>query len=164
MGGSAYISGVEYKEYDNFFVSPFRENGVVFQSTEHYYQYHKCVNDYDRNNVLTASIEDVYSVGQTVEITDNWEERKLDVMFQGNYLKFTQNENLRDSLCNTSESDMIDVPSNAFGSLFWGSGINGEGKNWNGKILMAVRDLLWGKSIDDFLFEKKYESFCLKMK
>lgn len=161
MGGSAFIENVEYKEYDNFFYCLFREDHITFQSTEHYYQYHKCVNNEDRSRVLSASIEDVYSIGQQVEIKEDWEEKKLDVMFRGNYLKFSQNDDLRESLCETVGE--IYVPSNCFGSLFWGSGINGEGKNWNGKILMAVRDLLLKKPIDDFLFEKKYESFCLKM-
>lgn len=162
MGGSAYIDDQEYQEYDNFWVAPFVEDGVTFLSSEHYYQYHKCVNDHDKSMIHNASVEDVYSIGQTVELVHDWEEKKLDVMFNGNWLKITQNESLKQKLV-TSVGEIY-VPCNAFGSLFWGSGINREGKNWNGKILMAIRDRLNGIPIDDFLFEKQYESFCLKMK
>lgn len=112
--------------------------------------------------IRNASIEDVYSIGQSVDLVHDWEEKKLDVMFNGNWLKITQNESLKEKLVKSVGE--IYVPCDAFGSLFWGSGIKGEGKNWNGKILMAIRDRLNGIPIDDFLFEKQYESFCLKMK
>jgi ribA/ribD-fused uncharacterized protein len=171
MGGSAYAyssnsskdESKEYKEYDNFWQSSFiDENGIYFPSVEHYYQYNKCVKESDRKSILEASIEDVYSLGQNVELREDWEEVKLDVMYKGNYMKFTQNEILKNMLKNTK--GFIYVPSVLFGCLFWGSGINLEGKNWNGKILMAVRDSLNNESIEDFLFEKKYECFMAKMK
>jgi ribA/ribD-fused uncharacterized protein len=164
MGGSAYdINNNEYKEYDNFWLTSFvDEDGNKFPSVEHYYQYHKCVNENDKKRVLNASIEYVYAVGQNVELRNDWEEIKLDIMFQGNYMKFVQNDELRDMLKNTRE--YIHVPSVLFGCLFWGSGIRLEGKNWNGKILMAIRDLLNNIPIEDFLIEKKYESFMAKMK
>lgn len=162
MGGSAFVDGKEYKEFDNFHYSKFTdENGVTFISSEHYYQYSKCVNDEDREKVLKSSIENVYSVGQRVDLREDWEKTKLMKMYEGNRMKYFQNEYLGNQLKDTKGE--IVVPSIMFGCLFWGSGVEGvcEGENWNGKILMAIRDELNGKGNEDFILEIRYRNFMM---
>ena len=162
MGGSAFIEGKEYEEFDNFYKCKFIDtNGNTFISSEHYYQYSKCVNDKDRERVLKSSIENVYSVGQNVVLKEDWDKIKLSKMYEGNRMKIFQNQYLANKLKETKGE--IIVPSIIFGCLFWGSGVEGiyEGENWNGKILMAIRDELNGKNMDDFILEMRYRNFLM---
>jgi len=162
MGGSAFIEGKEYKEFDNFYECKFRDsNENIFISSEHYYQYSKCVNDFDRARVLKSSIENVYSVGQSVVLREDWEKIKLYKMYEANRMKYFQNQDLGNQLKGTIGE--IIVPSIMFGCLFWGAGIAGiyDGENWNGKILMAIRDELNGKDVEDFILEMRYRNFLM---
>ena len=161
MGGPAVINNIEYPEFDNFYECNITKYDITFHSTEQYYQYHKCALESDKNLILTSSIEYVFGVGQSVQLVQDWESIKLPIMYQANKLKFSQHKNLLDLLLSTTGD--ITVPSCVFGSLFWGSGIENEGENWNGKILMAIRDEARGLDIEDFLIEMKYRCFLFKM-
>jgi ribA/ribD-fused uncharacterized protein len=161
MGGSGYCDGVEYPQFDNFYECCLEEDGIQFASTEHYYQYHKCILDSDKKRILASSVEYVFSIGQSVELVPHWESIKLKVMYRANQLKFNQHPDLAKLLISTEGE--ITVPSCVFGSMFWGSGIDGTGENWNGKILMAIRDQLKGNTSDEIMFEISYRSFLLKL-
>lgn len=155
MGGPAYINNIAYYQFDNFYQVTFIDNhGIEHKSAEHYYQYCKCIKDSDKLVILNSSIEDVYSLGQKVEICDLWDSIKLFKMYEGNRFKYLQNSSLGEMLKNTSGK--IIVPS---GDLFWSYGSDyHQGENWNGLILEAIRDELNGHSVDDFRLEMKVRS------
>jgi N-glycosidase YbiA len=69
----------------------------------------------------------------------DWDDVKLDIMRKADWAKFSQHADLAQLLLATAAAALIeDSPSDAF----WGTGRNGEGSNWAGRVLMEVRDRL----------------------
>ena len=81
---------------------------------------------------------------------EKWDKYKIGIVWYGNYLKFTQHEDLRIRLLATEDRIMAEASPY---DLIWGIGFranddlaldqkNWKGKNLLGKILMSVRDSL----------------------
>eukprot|EP00470_Lotharella_oceanica_P006144 CAMPEP_0170168974 /NCGR_PEP_ID=MMETSP0040_2-20121228/1916_1 /TAXON_ID=641309 /ORGANISM="Lotharella oceanica, Strain CCMP622" /LENGTH=141 /DNA_ID=CAMNT_0010407443 /DNA_START=181 /DNA_END=606 /DNA_ORIENTATION=+ len=79
----------------------------------------------------------VWSMGQSrrYKIVENWEEIKVDVMYEANKAKFSQNAKLKEVLLSTKGD--ID----ARGFPFWAY--------WNGRILERIREELRAKEERD---------------
>lgn len=77
--------------------------------------------------------------GRSVSLRPDWEEIKINVMYEICKAKFTQNENLKRSLLNTGNTELIE--GNNWGDKIWGQ-VNGVGENNLGKILMKIREEL----------------------
>lgn len=128
MGGPATIDGKEHKETDNFLPCQFTVNGVTFCSSENYYQWTKAINDKDRENILRAGPGiTAWQAGNSIVTRPDWEEVKVEQMFQGNLAKYQQNEDLRASLLSTGKKAIIFRGS----TRFW--------NYWNGLIQERIR-------------------------
>ena len=69
----------------------------------------------------------------------DWHDVKLDIMRRADRAKYEQNADLAAMLLETGDAELIeDSP----GEPFWGTGPDGHGHNWAGRILMEVRDEL----------------------
>lgn len=89
------------------------------------------------NNVLIKDIIKKYS---HLNIRDDWEDIKMDVMKEGLLQKFTQHHNLKDVLLSTNNSNIVEhYPYSA--KTGWGQW-KGEGENNLGKLLMELREEL----------------------
>ena len=107
---------------------------------EQKYQATKCVREDDRERILQMTPGQSKRAGQKVEIREDWEDVKLDIMYQLVKEKFS-NEPYKTQLLETA--DKILEEGNWWGDTFWGVNIKtGRGKNHLGKILMRVREEL----------------------
>lgn len=69
----------------------------------------------------------------------DWDGVKLDIMRRADFAKYSQNAELAEWLLATGTAQIVeDAPRDAF----WGTGPNGAGMNWSGRILMEVREQL----------------------
>lgn len=69
----------------------------------------------------------------------DWHQAKLDIMRRADFAKFSQNPDLAALLLATGNAELIeDSPSEPF----WGTGPDGEGQNWAGRVIMEVRNQL----------------------
>lgn len=69
----------------------------------------------------------------------DWPDVKLDLMRRADAAKYVQNPELADRLLATGDADIQeDAPHDAF----WGTGRDGAGQNWAGRIIMEVRAAL----------------------
>jgi N-glycosidase YbiA len=69
----------------------------------------------------------------------DWADVKLDIMRRADGAKFSQNPPLAALLLATGTAELIeDSPFEPF----WGSGKDGSGENWAGRVLMEVRERL----------------------
>lgn len=137
----------EYRFLSNFWECPVRicfpEIGecVVFASSEHAFQAAKCPSRAKEFLGLTPG--QAKRLGRSVELRDDWEDVKDDVMYEVVLSKFAQNAVLRDKLLSTGDEELIE--GNNWGDRYWGQ-VNGVGKNMLGKTLMRVREELRGGS------------------
>ena len=78
-------------------------------------------------------------LGRRVSLRRDWESVKYTIMKEIVYAKFSQNTALRNMLLGTGNAKLFEE--NTWGDTIWGT-VNGQGRNYLGKILEEVRDEL----------------------
>jgi ribA/ribD-fused uncharacterized protein len=127
MGGPAYIGEKEHDECDNFYPSKFTIDGVTFNCSEQYFQFKKTFDKEEQEKILLCkSGIKSWVEGNRVKLRSDWEEVKVQVMYEGNLARFQQNEDIQEKLIN-SEGTVKFYNS----TLFW--------NYWNGLIMERIR-------------------------
>jgi hypothetical protein len=129
-----------YRWLSNFwkFNTPLEYQNLLFPTVEHFYVAMKTTSWDLRHQ---ASLTDrPKSFGRGLELREDWEQIKLDVMLYATRYKYSElNPNLRRKLLNTGEEYIQE--GNWWGDKFWGVCLKtGEGENNLGKIIMQVRE------------------------
>lgn len=143
----------KYKSFSNWYPEIFyNENKIRFITNEHYMMYKKALlfNDKDKANeiLLLNNPIDVKKKGREIKNFDEnvWDLNKEKIVYEGCYLKFSQNENIKKLLLETEEK--IIAEASPYDKI-WGIGLREsdakKGVNWNGQnllgnILMKVRN------------------------
>lgn len=157
----------DYKEIDNFIffwggiysqwaLKDIIINGITFNCCEQFMMYSKAkmFNDIDALNKIMME-KDPYiqkKIGRSVKGFDDseWHKVSRDVVYRGNYAKFTQHKNLKQMLLETGTK--IIVEASPYDKI-WGIGMSStnphvtdmskwKGKNWLGEAIMKVREEL----------------------
>lgn len=139
-----------------WFKSDMKEDGILFNCCEQYMMYHKAMlfNDEETASKILLSSEprEQKSFGRQVKNFNEivWESQREQTVFKGNYLKFTQNENLKEYLKRTSPYILVEANKH---DRIWGIGmfqddpnilnIDRWGLNLLGKTLMKVREQIF---------------------
>lgn len=127
----------EYRWLSNFWRVPITLDGELYPTVEHAYQAAKTLDHMARAKIQKLSAPSAAKrAGYKVMIRSDWEEIKLDVMYQMVKAKFSH-QKLKDLLLETGDRDIIE--GNSWGDTFWGV-CDGEGENHLGKIIMRVRE------------------------
>ena len=124
----------------NFYEVPILYNGILYNSTEAAFQAAKCKTDEERHKFIGLRPGQAKRLGRKVELRDDWEEIKDQVMYDVCKQKFTENEDLKIKLLQTGLEPIVE--SNTWGDTYWGQ-CNGKGLNKLGKILMQIREELF---------------------
>jgi len=136
-----------FRFLSHFWSSPIRLDDRDWPTVEHYYQAQKSLDPAYREAVHRAATPDKakrLSVSWFKAATgraprDDWQDIKVDVMRRADEAKFRQNMELAELLLTTGSAELIeDSPHDAF----WGTGEDGSGLNWAGRVLMEVREKL----------------------
>lgn len=122
----------------NMYSCPVSFQGILYNNSEAAFQAQKCILQQDKEKFAFLSGPDAKRLGKTIPLIEDWEDIKLDIMYNVVKEKFIQNPSLKQLLI--SSTDDI-AEENTWGDTFWGT-CNGYGKNHLGKILMKVRDEL----------------------
>lgn len=93
----------------------------------------------DRKRFQTMETIIAKREGYKVKLRENWEDIKIDVMYQIVLAKFSQNEFLKQKLIATGREWLEE--GNTWGDRTWGT-VNGVGQNLLGHVLMTVRSVL----------------------
>ncbi len=120
------------------FLSNFYEGGPGLTG-EHYFQAAKAATPDQHDWVLAAETPGQAKYrGRSVQMREDWEEVKIDVMTDVVRTKF-QDPTLRQWLDATGDFELVE--GNNWGDTFWGvDNQTGEGENHLGKILMQIRE------------------------
>lgn len=142
--------------FSQWYPSKFEENGILYLTAEHYMMAGKAKLFKD-DEILSRILEStnpklVKDLGKKVRNFNAkiWDENKFEIVKQGNFLKFSQNEKMKDFILSTS--DKILVEASPYDKI-WGIGmleteenvenpLQWRGENLLGFALMEVRDLL----------------------
>ncbi len=138
----------------HFFPAEIALDGLTWRTVEHYYQAQKSDDPAYRDAIRSA-----VSPGMAKRLAappaaprrisaqswfrkrgllprDDWHLVKLDIMRRADRAKFTQHDRLTSLLLDTGDAELVeDSPFEAF----WGTGPDGQGENWAGRILMEIR-------------------------
>ena len=148
-----------YGEFSNFARYPFTVNGIRYQTSEHYYQSTKFLDEENQRAVINApDAKSAAAIGRDPNrpLRPDWEDVKVDVMREAVWHKFISYPGLILSLINTGDAEIIeDSPID----WYWGWGKDHTGKNMLGKVLMDLRAelLKLGYTADSFKEEPVHE-------
>lgn len=119
----------------------------IYSTVEHAFQVAKTLNDRDGELIrLTSSPGAAKRMGRSVNLREDWEEVKEEIMLFCLRKKF-ENKELKDKLLDTGDAILIE--GNKWHDSEWGvcycDRCNGVGKNKLGTLLMLVREELKNK-------------------
>lgn len=134
-----YFRG-EYYFLSNFYPCQIKYKGMRYPSVENAYQAQKFTEEY-HSIFVKISPEEAKLIGKIApkNLNPEWENTKLEIMYDLIKKKFTENKELSEALLKTDESIIIE--NNHWGDTYWGK-CNGVGENNLGEILMMVRNLI----------------------
>jgi len=152
--------GVTKTCLSQWYFSSFHDGVFEYETCEHYMMLQKLfiMNDCNLNDPMVSIIlksghpSNVKAIGRQIPNFDvvRWEKHKFAIVEQGNYLKFSQNTNLKNFLLSTGDSILVEASPD---DTIWGIGLDINSKNienpitWKGEnllgyALMEVRDKL----------------------
>ncbi len=147
-----FIREEAYGFLSNFERTPFKVDGVIYLTNEHYYQSQKPIDAVHQNYIREAPNATVAMVlGRAYEhnkylrkyMKPDWEEKlKLEVMLKGLRHKFSVNLLARQLLSTEYAVLHEDNPED----FYWGLG-DGTGESWLGRLQMQVREELRHRSL-----------------
>lgn len=127
----------EFSFLGNFYAASVWVDGERYPTLEHAYQAMKSSNQDTRRLIREAKTPAVAKrLGQSVELSEDWDTKKVSVMRTLVQEKF-KNPILRSMLLATEDIPLVE--GNTWNDKFWGI-CKGTGENWLGRILMEVRD------------------------
>lgn len=135
----------EYSWLSNFESVTIEYGDLVFPSVEHFYVAMKTEDELMRYNIsLMCGSEagKVKKIGRTLDIREDWEEIKLDVMEYGLRQKFSQ-EPFKTKLIETGNQNIQE--GNYWNDTFWGVDLKQDpniGENHLGRLIMKIREEL----------------------
>ena len=135
----------KYAFLSNFYSSPITpfNDGIVYPTVEHAFQAYKTTDINKRKEIAAQPTPGkAKHLGRHVEIRDDWQEIRINVMYTALKEKFKDLE-LRTKLLSTGNAELIE--GNTWSDNFWGDchcpkcrDIKGE--NNLGKLLMKIRE------------------------
>lgn len=129
----------DYDFLSNFYSCPVEYDGLTYQNTEAAFQAAKCVDRNEREKFVSLSPGQAKKLGRKVDLREDWETVKIDVMRDVLKSKFSLNFELREKLIATNDVELIE--GNHWNDRFWGV-CRGKGQNHLGKLLMELREIL----------------------
>tara|TARA_E500000178_G_C16807440_1_gene655381 strand:- start:54 stop:479 length:426 start_codon:yes stop_codon:yes gene_type:complete len=128
-----------HEEFDwlsNFFPCQVKFEGLTFTSSEAAFQAAKCADQNEREKFVNLSAGRTKRLGKKVNLREDWNRVKIDVMREVLICKFSQNPGLKEKLIATGNEELIE--GNNWNDRFWGV-CRGVGQNHLGKLLMDIR-------------------------
>ncbi len=128
-----------YGAFSNFAPFPITLKGLVWPTSEHYFQAQKFAGAPDEEAIrLVRSPMIAARMGRSRSrpLRPDWDAVKAETMYEGVRAKFTQHMELRALLLGTGNARIVEHTRR---DRYWGDGGDGSGRNLLGELLMRVR-------------------------
>ena len=116
------------------------QSTFIFQNAEAAFQAHKSPIYEDLSKFENITGAQAKKLGRNVNLREDWNDVKVDIMRHVVLEKFIQNPDLAVKLMGTGTRKLVE--GNDWNDTFWGV-CDGVGENHLGNILMEVRDMLF---------------------
>ena len=131
----------QYAFLSNMFACKVHYQGETFPCVETAFQIAKCADEDDWSLFMNrrgfwCDGRTARTIGHKVKLRSDWDDYRLDVMYELLEDKFYHNEGLRKALCDTG--NIYIQEDNDWGDTFWGV-YKGKGYNMLGKMIMEIR-------------------------
>lgn len=127
----------QHRFLSNFWSVAIAFEGYTYRTVEHAYQAAKTLDEDERRRIRAeASAAGAKKRGKFVDLRDDWEAIKVDIMRELLRQKFGTNP-LRARLLKTGKQKLVE--GNWWGDRFWGV-CDGKGENHLGLLLMEIRE------------------------
>ena len=144
---------IPYYETSNFVFSNLSPHavefkGVLYPTSEHAFHVAKFDDPNIKSEIQNAkSPLEAFVVGKKYkpQRRENWDQIKVDILYQILIQKVNQHKEVKDALLATGDQEIVEENPH---DDFWGSGPDGKGQNYTGKILMRIREELKFLSIN----------------
>jgi ribA/ribD-fused uncharacterized protein len=136
----------EYGWLANFSDHPITIKAIYYKTVEHYFQSQKFTNNDIKNQVIrsiNAEQAKLIAKENKDKRVGNWADIKEQVMARGIYAKFTQYEDLKLKLIQTGNKIIVEK---TIDDYYWGCGLNNNGLNRMGVLLMKLRNKISDKN------------------
>jgi ribA/ribD-fused uncharacterized protein len=134
-----YRTNEPFGEFSNFSAHPVRLGGLVWPTTEHYFQAQKFAGTPYEEEIRSAGSPMVAArMGRSRKhpLRPDWEAVKDGIMMAALRAKFSQHAGLTELLLSTGEAELIEHTAN---DRYWADGGDGSGRNRLGQLLMELR-------------------------
>lgn len=130
----------EHKCFSNFYPIDFKFDGNNFNCSEQAYMYYKSFDKVYRDKILKLSNPfEIKKLGRECELVKGWDDKKVEIMYNVVYAKFSQNDHIKDILLSTGTASIHEDCKDPW----WGGGPNyPAGRDLLGKVLMRIRNKL----------------------
>jgi ribA/ribD-fused uncharacterized protein len=135
-----------YGCFSNFAPYPIEMEGVVWPTSEHWFQAQKFVGTSAESEMAAAILAEPSPMKAATLGRDtskprrpDWQGLRDDLMRRAVRAKFAQHADIRQILLDTGDAAIVEHTSN---DDYWGDGGDGTGVNMLGKILVEVREEL----------------------
>ena len=129
----------EYRFLSNFYEATVFYDNILCRTSESAFQMMKTLDAEERLKIGKAHPSEAKRRGRKVQLREDWEQIKYQVMFEIVLAKFSQHPDLKEKLLATGDAELIE--GNWWNDTYWGV-CNGVGENNLGKILMKIRKIL----------------------
>ena len=129
----------------NWYLSDFYVDNIMFSSMEQYMMYQKALlfkDDEIAKEILNeVDPKNIKALGRKIKNFNSviWDQAKLKIVVDGNYYKFTQNEDLKKQLLDTNYNVIVEASPL---DKIWGIGIDSNdalsGEEWKGQNLLGI--------------------------
>ncbi|WP_420119983.1 NADAR family protein [Nakamurella sp.] len=126
-------------EFSNFYPSPVTVDGLIWPTSEHYFQAAKFPGLPQAGRIRrepTPAAAKSLGGDRTVALRADWLTVRDEVMRTGLLAKFTQHRDLRALLVGTGDTPLVEHTEH---DAYWGDGGDGSGVNRLGQLLMQIR-------------------------
>lgn len=142
-----YTTKDQYGCFSNFYRAPIKIDGVVWPTTEHFYQAQKATHPELQQAIRFAETPKIAAkMGRGIApdfFRKDWEEIKYKVMLYACEAKFRQHPNLKQILLSTGDQEIVEwTEGTPLADSVWGNAKDKDGnpgKNLLGKVLMELR-------------------------
>lgn len=136
----------EYGCFSNFSKHTVEIDGLVWPTTEHYYQAMKHTDESLKERIRQIkSCKVAKTLAYSAPAREDWEQIKFDVMRKAIRAKADQHPEIKAKLLETGDDPLAEASPFDY---VWGTGKDGTGQNWLGKLWVELRESLTNQKRD----------------